>query len=236
VVVLRPDGRASFQALQNALSGSGPRASLVYIVFDLLQLDGASLTALPLEERKTKLQTLLQQATTARLKLAEHVVGNGPAFYAEAQRLGLEGIVSKRRNAPYSPGRRGGWLKIKCPRRQPFVIGGFTDRAGSTDALGSLLVGYYEGRRLVFAGRVGTGFSAKTAQDLRTLLALQERPTSPFTPAPEGEMAKGAYYVSPTLVCDVSFTEWTGDERIRHPSFLGLLADVKPKSVTRQRD
>ena len=236
VVVLRPDGRASFQALQQALAGTAPRTSLVYIVFDLLQLDGAPLTAVPLEERKVRLQALVQRPTPGRIRFAEHVVGQGPAFYAEAERLGLEGIVSKRRNAPYSSGRRGGWLKIKCPRSQVFVIGGFTDRAGSADALGSLLIGYYEGRRLVFAGRVGTGFSAKVAQDLRGRLASQGRPTSPFNPPPEGEMAKGAYYVSPTLACDVTFTEWTGDERVRHPAFLGLREDVKPKSVVRIRD
>jgi bifunctional non-homologous end joining protein LigD len=235
VVVLRPDGRASFQALQHALSGSAPRSGLVYVVFDLLLLDGQSLTALPLEERKARLQSLLQDTTTGRIKFAEHVVGNGPAFFAEAERLGLEGIVSKRRNAPYSAGRRGGWLKVKCPQRQPFVIGGYTDRAGTRGAIGSLLIGYYEGKRLVFAGRVGTGFSTKAAQDLHAQLSAMERPTSPFTPPPEGEMARGAYYVSPTLVCDVSFTEWTGDDRVRHPSFLGLLAEAKPKNVARQR-
>ena len=236
VVVLRPDGRASFTLLQQALSGAGSRATLVYVVFDLLRLDGVSLATMPLEERKARLQALLANGTSTRLRFADHVVGDGPAFYAEAQRMGLEGIVSKRRTAPYSAGRRGGWLKIKCPRRQPFVIGGFTDRANTTGSVGSLLVGYYEDKRLVFAGRVGTGFSARFAQELYTRLSSMERPTSPFTPPPEAAMAKGAYYVSPALVCDVSFTEWTGDDRIRHPAFLGLLEDVKPKSVTRHRD
>jgi bifunctional non-homologous end joining protein LigD len=236
VVVLRPDGRASFTMLQQALSGTGPRASLVYILFDLLRLDGASLAMVPLEERKARLQKLLATATSSRLRFSDHVVGNGPTFYAEAERMGLEGIVSKRRNAPYSAGRRGGWLKIKCPRRQPFVIGGFTDRGNATGTVGSLLVGYYDDKRLVFAGRVGTGFSSRLAQDLYARLSAAERPTSPFNPPPEPAMAKDAYYVTPTLVCDVSFTEWTGDERIRHPTFLGLREDVKPKSVTRQRD
>ena len=236
VVVLKPDGHASFTMLQQALSGTGPRATLIYIVFDLLRLEGVSLTTVPLEERKAKLQKLLANSTSARLRFAEHVVGNGPGFYAEAERMGLEGIVSKRRNAPYSAGRRGGWLKIKCPRQQPFVIGGFTDRANATGMVGSLLVGYYGDKRLVFAGRVGTGFSSRFAQDLYARLSAMERPTSPFNPPPEAAMAKGAYYVSPTLVCDVSFTEWTGDDRIRHPTFLGLREDLKPKSVTRQRD
>jgi bifunctional non-homologous end joining protein LigD len=235
VVVLRPDGRSSFQALQQALSGATPRSGLVYVVFDLLRLDGRPLTGLPLEERKARLRDLLQRSTTGRLRFADHVVGNGPAFFAEAQAHGLEGIISKRRTGPYSSGRRGGWLKIKCPRRQAFVIGGFTDRAGGTDSVGSLLLGYYEGRRLAFAGRVGTGFSAAFAQELRARLVQQERATSPFNPAPEGEMAKGAYYVAPTLVCDVAFTEWTGDDRIRHPKFLGLLENTKPRSVTRER-
>jgi bifunctional non-homologous end joining protein LigD len=235
VVVLRPDGRASFQALQHALSGAAPRSGLVYVVFDMLHQDGRSLVAQPLEGRKAQLQQLLHGATTGRIKFAEHVVGNGPAFFAQAERLGLEGIVSKRRNAPYTAGRRGGWLKIKCPQRQSFVIGGYTDRAGTSGSIGSLLIGHYDGKRLAFAGRVGTGFSTRVAQQLHAQLSTMERPSSPFSPAPEGEMAKGAYYVSPTLVCDVSFTEWTGDDRVRHPSFLGLLPVVKPKSVTRQR-
>jgi bifunctional non-homologous end joining protein LigD len=235
VVVLRPDGRSSFQALQQALSGASPRTGLVYVVFDLLRLDGRSLATVPLEERKAKLRELLQRSPTSRLKYADHVVGDGPAFFAEAQAHGLEGIISKRRTGPYSPGRRGGWLKIKCPRQQAFVVGGFTDRAGGTDSIGSLLLGYYEGRRLVFAGRVGTGFSAALAQELRARLIQQERATSPFNPPPEGEMAKGAYYVAPTLVCEVAFTEWTGDGRIRHPKFLRLLQDVKPRSVTREQ-
>jgi len=235
VVVLQPDGRSSFQALQQALSGTTSRSGLVYVLFDLLRLDGRPLTGLPLEERKARLRDLLQRSTTGRLRFADHVVGNGPAFFAQAQAHGLEGIVSKRRTGTYTSGRRGGWLKIKCPRRQPFVIGGFTDRAGGTDAIGSLLLGCYDGRRLAFAGRVGTGFSAALAQELRARLVPQERPTSPFNPPPEGEMAKGAYYVTPTLVCEVAFTEWTGDDRIRHPSFLGLLEGMKPRSVTRQR-
>jgi bifunctional non-homologous end joining protein LigD len=205
------------------------------VVFDLLRLDGRSLAALPLEERKTKLRDLLQRSATGRLKYADHVVGNGPAFFAEAQAHGLEGIVSKRRTGLYSSGRRGGWLKIKCPRQQAFVVGGFTDRAGSTDSIGSLLLGYYDGRRLAFAGRVGTGFTAALAQELRARLVQQERATSPFNPAPEGEMAKGAYYVAPTLVCEVAFTEWAGDDRIRHPKFIRLLEDAKPRAVMRER-
>jgi bifunctional non-homologous end joining protein LigD len=236
VVVLRPDGRASFTMLQQALSGAGSRATLVYVLFDLLRLNGESLAMVPLEERKARLKALVATSTSSRLRFSEHVVGDGPSFYAEAQRLGLEGIVSKRRNAPYSAGRRGGWLKIKCPRRQPFVIGGFTERANTTGSVGSLLVGYYEDKRLVFAGRVGTGFTARFAQELHKHLSGMERPTSPFNPPPEAAMAKDAYYVSPALVCDVSFTEWTGDDRIRHPTFLGLLEDVKPKTVTRRRD
>jgi bifunctional non-homologous end joining protein LigD len=236
VVVLRPDGRASFTMLQQALSGAGSRATLVYVLFDLLRLNGESLVMVPLEDRKARLQALLASSTSARLRFAEHVVGNGSGFFAEAQRLGLEGIVSKRRNASYSSGRRGGWLKIKCPRRQPFVIGGFTDRANASGSVGSLLVGYYRDKRLVFAGRVGTGFSTRLAHELHARLSAMERPTSPFNPPPEAAMAKDACYVSPSLVCDVSFTEWTGDDRIRHPIFLGLVEEMKPKTVTRQRD
>ena len=126
-------------------------------------------------------------------------------------------------------------MKTKCVLRQEFVIGGFTDPEGMRAGLGALLIGYFADRRLVFAGKVGTGFTHKGAVDLRRTLDAIEQKTCPFDPPPERAVARNAHWVRPQLVCEVVFTEWTGDDRIRHPSFQGLRADKKPKQVTRER-
>ena len=189
VAVVLPDGRTSFQALQNASSSPANRGTLVYFVFDLLRLEGERLEALPLEERKARLKKLVGGRKTGRIRFSDHVDGRGDAFFAQACRLGLEGIVSKRRDLPYRAGRHGGWVKTKCVQRQEFVIGGFTDPEGMRAGLGALLIGYYEGDRLVFCGKVGTGFTHKAALDLRARLDRLERKTCPFTPPPAGPLA-----------------------------------------------
>ena len=235
VAMILPDGRTSFQALQNALTATASRASLVYFVFDLLRLDGRSLEALPLEERKARLRALVGRRKTGRIRYADHVVGRGEAFFAQACRLGLEGIVSKRRDQPYRPGRGGGWLKTKCIRRQEFVIGGFTDPEGTRAGLGALVIGYYDGPRLVFAGKVGTGFTTALALDLRRQLDAIAQPRCPFDPPPPGQLGRRAHWVTPALVGEVAFTEWTTEGRIRHPSFQGLRRDKRPREVGRER-
>jgi bifunctional non-homologous end joining protein LigD len=235
VAIVRPDGRTSFQALQNAFSG-GPRRGLVYFVFDLLRLDRESLQGQPLEQRKQALARVVGKAgPRAVVRYSEHVAGRGRELFAEACRLQLEGIISKRRDAPYLPGRGDAWVKTKCVRRQEFVIGGFTDPEGSRQGIGALLIGYYDAdEALVFAGKVGTGFSVATAQDLRRRLTALERRTSPFTPPPSGALARRAHWVAPRLVGEIVFTEWTGDGKIRHPSFQGLRRDKSAREVTRE--
>ena len=235
VAMVLPDGRTSFQALQNAFSGQGSRAALVYFVFDLLRLNGESLERLPLEQRKATLKALVGRKKNDRLRYSDHVDGNGDTFFQQACRVGLEGIVSKRRDLPHRAGRHGGWVKTKCVLRQEFVVGGFTEPEGARAGIGALLIGYYDGDRLVFSGKVGTGFTQKLALDLRRRLDAIEQKTCPFTPPPAGSLARVAHWVSPSLVCEVVFAEWTGDGKIRHPSFQGLRLDKKPGEVVQER-
>jgi bifunctional non-homologous end joining protein LigD len=234
VAVMLPDGRTSLQGLQHASSGPAARGTLVYFAFDLLRLEGKRLETLPLHQRKARLKKLVGGRKTGRIRFSDHIDGRGDAFFAQACRLGLEGIVSKRRDLPYKPGRHGGWVKTKCVQRQEFVIGGFTDPEGMRAGLGALLIGVYEGERLVFCGRVGTGFTQKGAVELRARLERLARKTCPFSPPPSGPLARTAHWIKPDLVCEVSFAEWTSDGKIRHPSFQGLRADKKPRQVKRE--
>ena len=249
VAMVLPDGRTSFQALQNAASGEGSRSSLVYFVFDLLRLNGERLERLSLEDRKRRLHKLLGRRPSTslraprasvegrkeRIRYSAHVDGNGDSFFAHACKTGLEGIISKRRDQPYRAGRHGDWVKTKCVQRQEFVIGGFTDPEGSRIGIGALLVGYYDGSRLIFSGKVGTGFTHTLARDLRRKLEQIEDDTCLFHPPPPGRLGRHAHWVKPRLVGEVVFTEWTGDGKIRHPSFQGLRADKKPQEVRREQ-
>jgi bifunctional non-homologous end joining protein LigD len=238
VAVVLPDGRTSFQALQNAFSAEteAARASLVYFAFDLLRLEGERLDTRPLEERKARLRALVgRRRKTRHIRYSEHVEGNGQAFFDEACRLGLEGIISKRRDQPYRPGRHGAWVKTKCVLRQEFVIGGFTDPEGARVGIGALLVGYYDDEgELVFSGKVGTGFAQKTSLELRRRLNALEQRERPFARPPEGWLGRHAHWVKPELVAEVMFTEWTGDGKIRHPSFQGLRADKTPRETKKE--
>jgi bifunctional non-homologous end joining protein LigD len=233
VVVLLEDGRASFQALQHAMSDRKARAGLVYLVFDLLEVNGEPLLEQPLEARKDRLKHLLGGGAK-RIRYSDHVIGHGDAFFAQATTLGVEGIVSKRRDGAYQPGRRSGWLKIKCLREQPFVVGGYTDQEGMVGGLGALLVGHYEHGRLTFAGRVGTGFTQKISSGLLDRLRPLARRTSPFDPPPAGPLARTAHFVEPALVCRVAFAEWTDDDKIRHPVYRGLADGVDPRTIARR--
>jgi len=252
VAMLRPDGRTSFAALQKAAAGTASQASLVYFVFDLIRLDGERLDRLPLEERKTRLRALVSPASrkpkakAERIRYAEHIVGDGEQLLEHAARIGLEGIISKRRDLPYQPGRHDGWRKSKVRQRGPFVIGGVTDPQGTRQGISALLVGYYaprqgsgrperqskgDGPRLVYAGRVGTGFSQAFAIELRHRLDALEQRQCPFDPPILKGPERLAHWVKPVLVCDVLFAEWTNDTRLRAPVFAGLRTDVKPKDI-----
>jgi len=230
-VVLR-DGTTSFAALQNA--GSLPTgAALAYFLFDVLHLDGRDLRALPLEERKRALRSLVGRGGEP-VRYGEHVLGSGAEFFRAACGRGLEGIVSKRRDGPHRAGRGRDWVKVKCVRAQEFVIGGFTEPQGSRLGIGALLLGTHgAGASLDYAGKVGTGFTASTAQALRRRLEPLEREASPFASNPG--VPRTAHWVEPRLVAQVRFTEWTRDGRLRHPSFEGLREDKEPTEVRREQ-
>jgi len=233
VVVLDDEGRARFEALQEALSAKD-RGAMSYVVFDLLHVDGADLRALPLEQRKQRLATLLRRAGgDGILRYGDHVVGRGAAFLRQACAHGLEGIVSKRRDAPHRDGRHPDWRKVRCHERGEFVVGGFTDPGGARAGLGALLLGAHEDGRLRYVGRVGTGFSDAKLRDLREQLDRLAQPGSPFAPFPD--VPPGAHWTRPELVCEVTFTNWTRDQRLRHPVFVGLRDDKPARDVARER-
>jgi bifunctional non-homologous end joining protein LigD len=223
VAMLMPDGRTSFEALQQVVARTTSRAPLVYIVFDLLYINGTSITKLPLEERKARLRALVGRRKTGRLRFAEHVEGHGELLLEHAAKLGLEGIVSKRRDLPYFPGRHDSWRKIKCLRAGTFVIGGFHEPKGSVrDGIGALVVGEYDGPRLVFSGRVGTGFSHALSLDVRRRLDATMQKECPFDPHP-GPTERLARWVKPTMRCEVAYGERTREGRLRHPKFIRLV-------------
>ena len=231
VAAVLADGRTSFQALQNR-----DAANLAYFAFDLLALDGEDLTQLPLEQRKARLEKLVAtRGEPGVIRYSDHVVGGGAAFFALACERGLEGIISKRRDKPYVPGRGTTWVKTKCLLRQELVIGGYTDPEGSRQGIGALLVGHYAGRQLVYAGKVGTGYSHAMLLELRKRLTPLERATSPFSPEPPRAWTGASrHWVAPELVAEVAFSEWTNDGRLRHPSFQGLRFDKAAQDVVRE--
>jgi len=234
VVDMGPTGVTSFSALQKDLS-DGATQKLIYMVFDLLYLDGEDLTAAALEDRKSLLAELLakaQEEIAGTIRYSDHQVGNGPTFFAKACHLGLEGIISKRRDSRYVEGRSGAWLKAKCIAQEEFVIVGFTDPRGTRTGFGALLLGYHAlSGELVYAGRVGTGFSSAFLNDFFSQLRRIERKENTVK-LPRGSSAHGVHWVAPHFVAEVAFAEWTRDGILRQPRFLGLREDKAAKDVT----
>jgi bifunctional non-homologous end joining protein LigD len=210
--------------------GGGDGAQLFYYVFDVLVADGRDVRELPLEERRKTLEGVL--GWNDPLRITEQATGDGAALLEEACRDGWEGLIAKRLGTPYVSTRSRDWLKLKCTRAQELVIGGFTAPRGSRTDLGALLVGYFDGDRLRYAGKVGTGFSHATLKELAGQLAPLTRETSPFEP--EKGTPRDATWVEPELVAQIAFMEWTSDGRLRHPSFLGLRIDKPAREVTRE--
>lgn len=230
VVVLDESGRSSFSDLQAAFQ-HGKKAELVYFAFDLLHLDGHNLRGLPLLKRKEILQQLL--ADGSELKFCEHIAADGDLVFRKACELGAEGIVSKLGTAPYVSGRGSTWLKRKGTLKQEFVIGGFTPVARTGRGIGALLLGVYDGGRLIYAGRTGTGFSQDTERMLRTRLDALAVKTPAFAEIPR-EARENATWVKPELVAQVAFSAWTKDNLIRQSSFKSLREDKPASEVVRE--
>lgn len=242
VVALAPDGTTDFEALRhlarvpgkggNQAASEDLRDSLVYYAFDLLFLDGFDLTQVPLATRRDLLEALLKHADNGRrLRFSQAVPGDGPTVLRQACELGMEGIVSKQSSGPYRPGARGPqWMKTKCRHEQEFVIGGFTDAAGSRIGFGALLLGVYEDSVLRYVSRVGTGFDEDLLRELGGRLRHIEVDHPPFGRNLPKDL-RGVHWVRPDLVAQVSFLEWTSAGSIRHPSFKGLREDKSARQV-----
>ena len=230
--------QTSFSRLQRRLGVRDPAPALraeipVYVyLFDVLWADGRDVRGQPLLERKQVLGGLLSFG--GPLRFAEHRDTDGEAYYREACRQGWEGLIAKRGDAPYRAGRSRDWLKFKCLNGQEFVIGGYTDPQRSRVGFGALLLGYYDGEgRLRYAGKVGTGFNRETLTSLHATLSADEQPAAPFAPV-RGLPRSGVHWVTPNLVAQVGFSEWTADGELRHPRYQGLRRDKNPAQVVRE--
>jgi DNA ligase D-like protein (predicted ligase) len=229
--------RTSFELLQGRMKASDPTAPglggirIRYYVFDVPYANGFDIRELELRHRKALLRRLLR--FDGPLRFTAHRSRDGEAFWRAACRKGWEGVIAKRADAPYAPGRSSDWLKFKCVNEQEFVIGGYTDPKGSRQGFGALLLGYYEAGDLRYAGKVGTGFDDHLLAELASRLAAIERDRPPFVAAHLPR--KGIHWVEPELVAQIGFSEWTRDGQLRHPRFLGLREDKPSREVVRER-
>jgi bifunctional non-homologous end joining protein LigD len=228
-------GVTSFERLQGRIGIHDPDAArrsgiAVYLyLFDLLELDGRDLRGCTLRERKRDLRDTV--TFRGHVRFTPHRGGDGEALLADACRRGWEGLIAKRSDSPYSATRSRNWLKLKCSRAQELVIGGWTAPKGARERLGALLVGYWDGDRLRYAGKVGTGFDAAALAHLGDELERRERRDPPFS----GEKLPRARWAEPELVAQIAFTEWTRDGKLRHPRYLGLRDDKPAREVVREK-
>ena len=233
IVHLETDGTTDFGRLQDAIA-NGRTEGLVFYAFDLLHLDGWDLTGAKLEDRKRTLAALLPTAADGILRYSDHQEGRGRDFFRHACGYRLEGIVSKRCDSLYRPGRHDSWLKIKSENREEFVVIGLSDPAGGRQGLGALLLGYYDpSGELHYAGRVGTGFSDARLLDLRARLDRLVRAKRPVAALPKGAIVKDVHWTEPALVAEIRYAGWTADAVLRHAVFIGLREDKDAKEVVR---
>jgi bifunctional non-homologous end joining protein LigD len=236
-IVAFKSGITSFSKLQERMQVERPSADLIRRVpvslylFDILHLGGYDTRLLPLRYRKQILLDALE--FQGSIRFTEHRETEGEVYYREACRNGWEGVIAKDGQGPYVSRRTRDWLKFKCSKQQEFVIGGYTEPGGSRIGFGALLVGYYRGRTLVYAGKVGTGFDRDTLQRFGRKLADLETPTRPFGSS-DGLPRDAVHWVRPKIVAEIAFSEWTRDGKLRHPRFQGLRDDKAPEEVVRE--
>jgi bifunctional non-homologous end joining protein LigD len=240
IVALGADGRPSFQALQHP-SQNGYK--LVFYAFDVLQLNARDLTGRPLTERRHALRRVIPKCDPV-IRFSEDLAGSASEVAAALRNVGIEGAIAKRKDSLYQAGKRpGDWVKIKLNQQQELVIGGYRPNGDSVDAL---LVGFYDGKKLMFAGKVRAGFVPHVRREVGLMLKPLHTDTCPFVNLPDARLSRwGAgitegqmnemQWVKPTVVAQISFVEWTADHRLRHATFLGIRADKKPQSVHRER-
>lgn len=236
MVVLDEHGVSDFQALQNVLKDVRRARDVVFFAFDLLHLGGWDVRGARLDERKRLLADLLARHfdSDSTVRYSDHMVGRGESAHREARKLGLEGIVSKRRDATYRAGRTTAWLKAKCSARQEFVVGGYSEPGGSREHFGALLLGVYQGGELRYAGKTGTGFSEASLEELHAKLSVLEQRQPPFANPPRGAESRGVHWLRPELVAEVAFAGFTNDGRARQAVFHGLREDKPAREVGRE--
>ena len=240
IVALDEDGRSSFQLLQNLRQKARAGAPVMFVLFDVVRLEGADVTNQPLERRRALLRKILPRDGMP-LRLSPLLEADPDVIWTEVQRLGLEGIIAKDKTSRYEPGKRSrAWRKIKSLQEQEFVIGGYTEPRGTRKLFGAILVGYYEGRQLHFASAVGTGFTDASLRSLHRRFQKYRTAHCPFTNLPDQRRLTAAdmrrcTWLKPALLSLVKFYEWTADGNLRHPVFLGLRDDKKASLVVRER-
>lgn len=226
-------GKTDFQALQNYMNNPKDK-NLTYIVFDLLALDGADLRGYHLIDRKEMLETLMKD-TSKSLYYSRYVRGNGKESFAAACEAGMEGIVGKKADSVYSGNRNGDWIKLKCDKRQEFVIGGYTLSDKRTSGVSSLLLGVYEGEELIYAGRAGTGLSESDMKILEEKFHNIKRIDPPFNNAPSPKSKEKITWLEPELVAEIKFAEWTKENLLRQASYKGIRTDKNPKDIRNEK-
>jgi bifunctional non-homologous end joining protein LigD len=235
VIVEDEQGAPSFAELVGDLKARR-MSRMVYVGFDLLFLDGIDLRARPLGDRKALLKSLLSRnKARGQLRYSDHLKMSGAAMLAEACKRGLEGIISKRLDKPYQSGRGTVWLKSKCILSDEFVIAGYLDSTAVENAVGALVVGFYDGKRLIYSGRVGTGFNRQSARELWQNFQRLRTAKPAFAMPPVATKSKGVVWVKPELVAQVDYRAWTGEGILRHASFKALRHDKPAGQVTDPR-
>lgn len=234
-IVAFDGANTSFAKLQPRIHLTNPNRAratgveVFYYLFDLLYYDESDARSLPLRQRKKLLADAFEFVDP--LRFSTHRNTDGKRYYERACARGWEGVIAKRADGPYRSGRSADWLKFKCVTGQEFVVGGFTDPTGSRSGFGALLVGYYEGETLRYAGKVGTGYTEAMLRSLHARMARLERGTTPFA---ERVRERGIHWITPELVVQVDFSEWTDDGKLRHPRFTGVREDKAAADVVRE--